>query len=1032
MKDLTYVRALCCLLAISVVPLFSVGQIAQESTSPQYVRELWSTGRGFPGGTVHTITQTSDGFLWIGTDQGLTQFDGESFKTTPASKFAPTPLAPVFGLLTDGLGEVWIKVGGNKLFRYSPGRLDDVLWLLHGEDAVTAMCTTKDGSVLLTALVSGIVRYHEGRFDVLIPANRLPRSPITSIIEAKDGRLWFGTQEQGIFYVQDGQVFPLRNGLPSKKITSLIGVGDDIWIGTEQGVARWDGTSMTTEGVPAQLRRERVFAMLMDRRSNLWMGTGDGLFRIEKAGQASPNRIAQLENTSVTALFEDRDGNLWVGQAGMGIARVQESRFTTYGRNNGLPSEGIGPVYVDSENRVWFALSDGGLYLLTDGVVRAVSVPGLGNRDVVYSIAGNGDDLWIGSLLDGLAHLQILSAAKVRTAPGGSLTQKNGLAQNSVFAVHQARDGAIWAGTLNGGVSEWKNGRLNNFSVANGLPSNAVSAITETADGTIWVATLRGLSAWFGERWRSYGVSDGLPSETVNCLLEDSHGTLWIGTTEGLAFFKEGAIHAAADAPPSLRGSVLGLADDHRGSLWVVMSTGVIQVSRQKLQDGELVATDTREFGLADGLPSVTGVRRDRSIVADQNGRIWIATSHGLSFVDPAGLERRSSPTLTRIESVSADGSLVASADVAHIPAGSRRVTISYAGLNLSAPERVRFRYKLDSFDQDWSDPTRQRETVYTNLPPGSYRFHLIASDQEGRWTDSESSLALVIQPLLWQTLWFRIGAGLTLACVAIGIYQFRVRHMAQRLNVGFEERLAERTRIARDLHDTLLQGLLSASMQLSVADEKLASDSPAKPLVGRVLNLMSTVSQEGRNVVNGLRSSNQSGDDLEMAFSRIRQELSIPDRVNFRIVVEGRRRRLNPAIRDEVYWIGREALVNAFRHSAADLVEVKLAYEPSVLRLLFSDNGKGIDHELVRGGRDGHWGLSGMRERADRMGATLKLSSRLNAGTEVELSISEQIAFLSPTGRRRNWIPRFKSAISSKTGSGRKGENESSNSHWG
>jgi signal transduction histidine kinase len=240
---------------------------------------------------------------------------------------------------------------------------------------------------------------------------------------------------------------------------------------------------------------------------------------------------------------------------------------------------------------------------------------------------------------------------------------------------------------------------------------------------------------------------------------------------------------------------------------------------------------------------------------------------------------------------------------------------------------------------------------------------------------------------------------------------------MAQRLNLGFEERLAERTRIARDLHDTLLQGLLSASMQLSVADEKLADDSPAKPLVGRVLNLMNTVSREGRNVVNGLRSSNQSGDDLEMAFSAIRQELSIPDKVNFRIVIEGRRRRLNPAIRDEVYRIGREALANAFRHSAADLVEVKLAYESARLRLLFSDNGKGIDPELLYAGRNGHWGLSGMRERADRIGAGLKVSSRANAGTEVELSISEHIAFLSPAGRRMNWIRGFRSNVISKKG---------------
>jgi len=997
-----YVRALWRFVALAALSLSASATLPPaQPFSPQYVQERWAADRGFPGGKVQAITQGPDGFLWIGTDQGLSQFDGQSFSAAPASKFAPTPLAPVLGLLTDSLGEVWIRVGGDKLFRYSQGKLDDVLWLLHGEDAVTAMCLRKDGSVFLVGLVNGLLKYERGKFSTLLPANALPHTPVTAMLEAPDGRLWLGTQEQGVFYIEDGRVFPFSKGLPGRKISSLLLVGNDVWIGTERGIVRWNGTAITDEGVPLLLKRQRALAMLLDRRSNLWVTTASGLYRFGTKAESRFDVVSHTTDVAVTALYEDREANVWIGQAGS-IERMQESRFTTFGRSSGLPSDGIGPIYVDSENRIWFGLSDGGLYRRADGA-RPVPVSQVNKKDVVYSITGSGNDLWIGQMQGGLMHFRVPNEEAVSAE---TLTEKNGLAQNSVFAVHQARDGSVWAGTVNGGVSQWKDGHFQTFTVADGLASNSVSAIAETADGTIWVATLRGLSAWSKDRWKSYGIPDGLPSESVNCLLEDSTGTMWIGTTEGLAVFRAGAVQAVANR--RLRDTIFGLADDRRGSLWVVTSTRVMQVSRQKVLDGSLAATDVREYGLADGLPSLGGVRRDRSVIADADGRVWIATNHGLAVVDPAQLKSESSPTLTRIEGISADGSSINLTDRVRIPPGQQRLAFTYSGVNLSAPESVRFRYKLEGFDRDWREPTTQRETVYTNLAPRTYLFRVIASDREGNWDGSESAIAIVVEPEYWQTLWFRLSVPFALLIVAIGMYRWRVRYVSQQLNLRFEERLAERTRIAQDLHDTLLQGLLSASMHLHIADEVLPSDAPAKPLVGRVLELMNVVSKEGRNVVQGLRSTNSNSDDLEFAFARIRQELPVSEQVNFRILVEGRRRRLHPTIRDEAYRIGREALVNAFRHSAGDLIEVKLGYESSCLRLAFIDNGKGIAPELLQAGRDGHWGLSGMRERAERIGAKLKVSSHASAGTEVELSIPDHIAFVSPTARRFTWIPGF------------------------
>jgi signal transduction histidine kinase len=350
---------------------------------------------------------------------------------------------------------------------------------------------------------------------------------------------------------------------------------------------------------------------------------------------------------------------------------------------------------------------------------------------------------------------------------------------------------------------------------------------------------------------------------------------------------------------------------------------------------------------------------------------------------------------------VSADGAELVLGESVRVPAGHRRITIRFAGLSLSVPERVRFRYRLEGFDRSWSEPIAARDAVYTNLGPGSYRFRVAASNRAGLWSGAEASLRVVIEPAVWQTWWFRLAAALSAVLALFGAYRLRLRRLAGRLNMRFEERLAERTRIAQELHDTLLQGVLSASMQLHLAVDELPEESPHKPRLGRVLALMGHVIGEARNAVRGLRSPEGPADDLEQAFSRIQQELGLPADGRFRVVVEGAARPLHPVIRDEVYRIGREALVNAFRHSRAHSIEVELRYTPAQLRVLVRDDGRGIDPEVLRSGREGHWGLAGMRERAEKIGARLRLWSRASAGTEVELSVPGHVAYPPAAARR-------------------------------
>jgi signal transduction histidine kinase len=681
------------------------------------------------------------------------------------------------------------------------------------------------------------------------------------------------------------------------------------------------------------------------------------------------------------------DGKLWIGTE-RGLERWRDPAFTTYPAPRGTPRDASGPVYPADDGRVWFGPSSGGLFWLRDGRVHQVTGAGLPG-DVVYSIHGGGREVWVGRQRGGIT---VLRAGDDDLA-AERFTQRQGLAQDSVFAIHRSRDGAVWAGTLSGGVSVLRQGRFTTYDTRNGLPSNTVASILEARDGTMWFGTPNGLTASSGGRWRTYTTRDGLPSNDVNTVFEDQAGVVWVGTATGLAVVEAARIRVAGRAAAELRESILGFADDRRGSLWIGTADGILRVGREALLRDQLHANDLRRYGVADGLLSVESTRRHRIVAGDAKGRIWFALTSGLSMADPARADQRALPAVTFVEQLAADGTAIDVRGPIRIPASGRRIAVTYAGLSLSVPERVRFQYRLDGFDPDWSEPVAERQAVYTNLAPGHYRFRVRASNSDGLWNGAEATLPFEVTPLLWQTAWFRASALVLAGLAGWGLYRLRVRQVAGRLNARFEERLAERTRIAQELHDTLLQGFVSASMQLHVAVDRLPEDSPARGALGRVHDLMRKVIDEGRHAVRGLRSTSSDPRDLEQAFSGVQQEVGISG-PTYRVIVEGRPRSLTPIVRDEVYRIGREGLVNAFRHSGAAHIEIELEYGARELCVLVRDDGRGMDPRVVQDGADGHWGLTGMRERARRIGGTLKIRSREAAGTEVELRVPADVAF--------------------------------------
>jgi signal transduction histidine kinase len=963
----------------------------------QYVRDRFGIEQGFPRGPVYAIAQTPDGYLWIGTEAGLVRFDGRQFKLIKDMSGTSGATA-VVGLAEDQEGRLWVRLRDLTLRRYHDGIFDSRG--LEKMAGITAMTRSARGEIVIWKMEDGAYLSSGETFHRLGAVPGMPRSPVIAIAHTGDGSTWVGTRDAGLFRPEGETASGLRKGMPDPKINCLLEAGGDLWIGTDDGIARWNGSALT--GGPAQANHFQALAMVKDRDGNVWAGTDSrGLLRFTEQGVASIEDGKHAAE-AITAVFEDREGNLWTGSAS-GIERIRDSAFVTYSLPEGVPSDGSNPVFAGDDGRTWFGSVSGGLWWFRNEARGNVDSGGL-KQDVVYSIAGAKDELWVGRKHGGLSRL--------RLAGGGfsveTYTQAEGLAQNSVYSVYPARDGSVWAGTLSGGASRFSKGRFTTYTMAGGLASNTIASILETADGVIWFATPNGLSRLSNGRWDTFRKRDGLPSDNVNCLLEDAKGVLWAGTAAGLAFGDGHGFRVPRGAPGWLSEQVLGLAEDRSGSLWLSTSNHVLRVNRERLVSGPIAGGDWREFGLADGLRGVEGVKRHRSVTADSVGRIWFSMNRGISVVDPARFSRSSAPPLAQIQTVSADGAEV---DLLHpiaISARRHRVTFGFAGLGLAVPERVRFRYALDGFDEKWSDATAAREANYTNLAPGSYRFHVQASDTDGLWSGAEAALRFDVTPLVWQRWDFRIGCALAIGLAGLAVYRLRLKQLTRQLDLRYEERLAERTRIAQELHDTLLQGFVSASMQLHVAAAELEEHSAARPRLDRVRELVAQVIEEGRNAVRGLRSARDGSADLGDAFARIPEELGFPSGAGFRVIVEGEPRTLPSPVREEVYRIGREALVNAFRHSEAKKIELQLEYSANRLRILVRDNGRGIDPRQLQAERDGHWGMRGMRERSERIGAKFAVWASANAGTEIELSVPAQVAYGTGNGTRPRWRERF------------------------
>jgi signal transduction histidine kinase/ligand-binding sensor domain-containing protein len=986
----------------------SSGAVDNPITSSRS-HNIWDHASGFPGGHVFSMTQTPDGYLWFGTGSGLVRYDGLRFEFIPRANSNDLSFGLIPRVLTDASGQLWAADDFTHLFRYEAGALKGPV-ADNGRHGYTVSAANKssDGWLLFVSELQGVVEYKHGERRVLLEPRAVPGAP-AAVAQTADGTIWIGTAEKGLFQFspEKGEASLLQvPGLKNKRINCLLALANTtLLVGTKQGLFVSRGDNSFSEVSPT-LGHDEILALAGGLKGRIWIGTERHVFKADPKDIAN-GRILPLEqltvndDSAVTALFEDRDGNLWIGEPET-IERYQDSAFITYpsskdsseGSSSGLPCSNCGAIYVDSDQGVWFAPPDGGLFRISQGRVQSIEVDGL-KTDIVYSIGGAAGDVWVARRNGGLTRLTV-EGNTVRASP--LWQRRESISGDAVYSVFRESNGTVWAGTLHRGLSRFRYGTWHTFTTKDGLPSDSISVITGNESGLIFVGTPNGLAELRNDRWTGYNTHDGLPPGAIESLFLDGSDTLWIGTSRGIAFLRSGAVHVPLGAPTALYGDILGIAEKN-GWLWIATSDHILRIRCSALLKQEYAEGDYREFGVTDGLPSVEGVKRSPSVELDNGGNIWFSLKQGISFLPASAFADPAFPVSMRIDGMLVDGKYVATGDHIRISSGRHRLTFQYAGINVSSPEGVRYRYRLTDVDSSWSEPTSLREVDFTNIAPGRFEFQVAASNSDGVWNSNGAAIAFEVEPSILQTRWFQVASVGILALLALGVYQLRVQQLHRQFNIGLEARVNERTRIARDLHDTLLQTLHGLMFQFQAVRNLLPRrpDEAMRSLDDAIDEAEGALA-ESRDAIQGLRSGANTQENLAELLKITIQELTASadgKAPTFDLIEEGERRSLSAAAKDEICRIALEILRNAFRHSNASRIEAEIRHDNQMLRLRIRDNGRGIDPKVLKeGGRPGHWGLRGIRERAERIGSQVDFWSESGAGTEVQLTVPAVIAY--------------------------------------
>jgi signal transduction histidine kinase/ligand-binding sensor domain-containing protein len=976
----------------------------------QLQHTAWTAREGAPT-SIESIAQTTDGYLWLGGDNGVFRFDGVHFDRYKLPSGEKLNSDNISSLMATSDGGLWIGL------RYgNVGFLKDGRIISYGEPEglppgmVYGFIVDREG-VVWAAINGGLARLEGSRWRRIGEDWSYPGKSAKAVFVDRDGTLWVASEDTVVFLPRGQRVFQKTGEHvgSSRKVNQIAQAPDGtLWMAEFGSAVVRPITVPGRENSlpsPIDVKAERL---LFDRAGSVWViGGGDGVYRVSVSDRLKGQKLAHysqkpeiftqrdgLTSDNTGPILEDREGNIWVGTS-KGLDRFRKSNLVGIPLPTGAEKD-YGPTPVGGEpGAAWIVSLPGRNELsLIDIRGARTTIHGVASaiRCAYRDVDGN---IWLGGAFGG--GLWRLTGGRVVRIP-----LPEGLGNFDVQAITKDRSGGLWVSVIRNGVFRWANGVWTPFGNRTDLPKLSPLTLLTDSAGRLWFGYMGSTIAILdGSTLKTFSPQVGLDVVNIEAIYEHA-GHIWVGGERGLAVFRGSRFQSlTADGDIELKG-ISGIVETAGGDLWLNATPGIIHIPAAEIQralekpdrlvHGEL-------FDFRDGLPGTAQQGSPLpSALASSDGRLWFRTTGGAVQIDPEHLSRDAIPPPVFVRSLDSEGREYALTTDLKLPVRTTRVHIEYTALNFSVPERVRFRYKLEGTDEDWQDVGTRREAFYTNLRPRHYRFHVIACNNDGVWNEQGATLGFNILPAFYQTNWFLLLCIAAAACLVWATYQWRVRQMAARLDLQFRERLSERTRVAQDLHDTLLQDFLSASLQLQVAEAHFARDAPAKaePIVSDVLALMGSAIESGRKAVRGLRSWQEETGDLTQAFSRIPQELAMQQEVGYRVTVEGQPRPLHPLVRDEVYRIGREALVNAFRHSRAGNIEVELHYATDQLRILVRDDGCGIDPQVLDTGREGHWGLSGMRERAERIDAQVKVLSRPAGGTEVELRVPGSVAFRS------------------------------------
>jgi signal transduction histidine kinase/ligand-binding sensor domain-containing protein len=973
-------------IGVLILQMWLVGQaLALDPQASGYLRKDFTVEEGLPDNEVNAITQTRNGFLWVGTDGGLARFDGQHFSQIRL-RTGKRKEIPVSFLVTAPDGALW--VGTDSGLAHIPSEALD-----HFDRSLVTM-------------------YHPGAG----PSDRI------ACLLIRDGVLWVGTAH-GLYRFDRDHFVPI---IPDEPISTMDQTSDGhLLIIAEHGFVEWDGARIIRyPELPKMLgvQSDGIFQVHEDRNRVRWFCTSSGVARLVSG---SFQRLAPYGNAGKRAAFriyEDPQGNLWTNKES-GLFRVSDKRAE--GLALGVHAR---YMYSDMNGTLWVATGSEGLLRFTDRTFQMyTTADGLPASNIpMAALAAHDGTLWVGSNCGGLSRFD---GKRFKT-----YSEKDGLVNSCVWSLAEDANHDLWIGTWGGGLLRFRKGRFTQYSTTRGLPSGVVLSLAAARDGSLWIATTAGLTHMQNEHFHNYTTADGLSSDRIITVVQDRGGGIWAATDTGVSHLvgdhfvpirgapEEGEVaygplkedsfgnlyafslvngisriedNRLVSVNDALQPS--GMVESHDHDFWMSARDGIYRVAARDLRRAELdpdSPVDYTSFGPADGLSTRECTTGQPNIAITPDDKLWIGTLKGLAMLDLRRLVKRNRKPAIFMEEIEVGKTKRNPGRELILEPGKEHVELHFTAVDLASPENVRIQYRLDGVDAGWFDADSTRTAIYTNIPAGVHAFHIRASNGDGIW-DREGTFYNVTQkPFLYQTTTFRLAAVTAAILLLVALYQVRLRQAAARLNTRLEERLAERERIARDLHDTLLQGFQGLILRFHDAMMMIPEPLPARQRMEGALDRADEVMAEGRDRVVNLHASFEKSGDLSQSLARVGDEIASGSEVTVRVTVEGRVQKLDPVALDEIYCIGREAMLNAFRHSKGRSIEVEVDYGPRALRLRVRDDGRGIDAKILQSGRPGHIGLAAMRERADRIGAQLDIISGPDAGTEIELSVPGSQAY--------------------------------------